>query len=867
LKIPRNNLHREKKSILILISFSQSSQENSPNQPFRPLFIIDGKASTKRNQTSGQTSPDPKIKSLQPAEIISMRFIKPEIARIKYGERAKQGVILVKTKTGSRRYQPRLLFSAYSGVQWVARRPEVLDARGFTQLANEAYLNSGQNAPYPATSFPINTHWQDEIFNTGDVQNYQLSLNGRKKKSSYLVYANYLRNQSPVLGASQEQVSAKISAKWDLSDNLKAGGQALGSFGKIRGLYFPLDSGVSESLISQALFYPPTISPSDLNLFPADINGLKEGIANPIATTEQRVENFDRRLGMAQAWLNGQWGNFSFQSKWAFDNITDRRDQFVSGSFFRGNSLKNLSVSDLSTFSQNYQFEYTFNHILSYRHQLNILNKLEHQYQDWKFDRQKATGLTSTGAPLNSATTLSSYDATNRWHQYSALLRTSYNYNHRYYFTGNIRVQTSPQFAPQNQSIVLPSFSANWDLHDEYFFRRRLGYFINVLQIGTSYGISGNEQARIFPQLSNLIWNHPGSFQTDLLSYAWLADRTQDLGWERTQEWDFSLRTVLWQNHIEFSATRYHKRTRDVLTLTNLPGEGYQWQNLGMVTNKGWELNTRVMGTSIGRLRINGGGNITFNDNEVNDLGNLDQQTIPGVLGSGPLSEAIMILEPGEPIGNFYGYKTDGLYQAGDNFDLEPEKAPGDIRLVDTNHDGIIDQNDKTVIGNAISRFFYGINLNLGYQKLSASINFKGSHGNDIMNYNLLSGRDAIDGSTNLFAVAMDRWTPENTQTDIPRPTLNPETRITDRLIEDGSYLRLADATITYDFQMVNVGKVNFKEVKVYVKGQNLLLFTKYSGYDPEVLLYGNLPFTTLPIDRGAYPRPRSVLVGIDFSL
>ncbi|MCB0841589.1 MAG: hypothetical protein KDD99_33210, partial [Bacteroidetes bacterium] len=191
----------------------------------------------------------------------------------------------------------------------------------------------------------------------------------------------------------------------------------------------------------------------------------------------------------------------------------------------------------------------------------------------------------------------------------------------------------------------------------------------------------------------------------------------------------------------------------------------------------------------------------------------------------------------------------------------------GDIRIVDLNQDGMINEEDKTIIGNAISKFFYGFNLNFSRKRLTASLNFNGKYGNDILNYNLIYGRDAIDGSNNLFAKTLERWTPETPHTDIPRPTLNPETRITDRLIEDGSHLRLADASVTYSFQSVNLGKTSIKNVKVYVKGQNLLLFTKYSGYDPDVLSFGSLPFTTLPIDRGAYPRSRSVILGVDFTL
>ncbi|MCB0838541.1 MAG: hypothetical protein KDD99_17840, partial [Bacteroidetes bacterium] len=657
---------------------TESSGTNISTKTLQPLYLIDGKPVIKKGQIPSDNYPqNTSILQVSPSEIISIKYIQPEIARTRFGPRADQGAIMIKTRMGTRRFQPVFSFSSYSGVQWVSRRPQMLGAQDYIMLANEAYQNSGQQSPYTYSALTPDTDWQKEIFRPGYIQNYHLSLNGRKKRSSYLLSANYLHNQNPFIHASQEQISAKFSGKWALSDNLTAGGQGSLSLGKLKGLFFPLDSGVNESLISQALFYPPNISATSNDLSSSELNGLRNGITNPLVIDDHRKETFQRRLSMAQAWLNGHFGDFSFEGKWAVDNTFDQKNQFVSAALLQGPNLKNLFSSNLWSLSHHYQFNYQFDHFFHYQSELNLITKLEHQYQNWGFERLKGNGVNGPEADISTANILSSYEASNQWHQYAGIVRAEYNFRRQYIASANLRLQHSPQFATQKRSILLPSFSLVWNIDDEDFFRRHIGYFFDMVQLGTSFGMSGNEQARIFPQLSNILWNHPGSFQNDLLSHAWLANRSESLGWEKTQEWDLNMRVRFWQSRIEFSAVRYIKSTRDILTLTSHPDQGYQWQNLGMVTNKGWELETRIRGINLNRVGIYGGANITFNNNRLDDLGNLDQKTTPGFLGSGPLSEPIMILEPGKPIGNFYGYQTDGLYQTGDNFDKKKKKSPG----------------------------------------------------------------------------------------------------------------------------------------------------------------------------------------------
>ena len=835
-----------------------------------PLYIIDGKPVIKKNQAKESYKPaHTALSSLQPSEIISMKFVSPEKAIVRFGPHGDKGAVLIKTRAGTRRYQPKFTFDGFSGFQWVARRPEVLNGEQFLQIANEAYLNSGQPAPYQASNISLpGTNWQDKIFRMGYLQNYHFSVNSRKRRGTYFLSGSYLRNQSPIVKASREQITLKGSGKWNIGNYLSIGTQGMVSKGLIQGVLFPLDSGINESLISSALFYPSFVSVNSQDIHSEDIQNLNRGLANPLVLAEKRHESFNRTLGLGQLWANGYFPNgLKIEAKWSVDNTNDQRNQFVPAELIRGLSLRNQSVSNLFSFNQSYNGEYKFSELTNNWDPLILNAKLEHQYQNWDFNRQRGNGLVSASEPIANAPILSSYNALNQWHQYSGLIGAKYQYRERYTASVNMRLNVSPQFAPQNKAVFLPSLSLTWSVANERFFRHNLDRVLDDLDLEFSYGLSANEQARIFPQLSNITWNHPGTYQADLLTYAWLADRREDLRWEKTEETNFGVSTSILSNRIRFNVVRYIKNSRDILTLVNDPNLGYEWQNLGQVTNKGWEIGSNFYAGSIAGFTITGSGNITFNKNEVKDLGGLTTRMLPGFLGTGPLAESIMILEPGKPIGNFYGYQTNGLYQLGDSFDLEPEKQPGDIRLVDMNQDGLLNEDDKTVIGNAISNFFYGFSMTFTRKRFEFDFGFKGSYGNDVLNYNLLYGRDAINGGSNLLTIASQRWTPENPNTDIPRPTLNPETRITDRLIEDGSYLRLANATISYTVPTIEAGKAVFKNVTFYVKGQNLLLFTRYSGFDPEVLAYGSLPYAALAIDRGAYPNARSIILGLNLEL
>ncbi|HET6528677.1 MAG TPA: SusC/RagA family TonB-linked outer membrane protein, partial [Balneolaceae bacterium] len=450
--------------------------------------------------------------------------------------------------------------------------------------------------------------------------------------------------------------------------------------------------------------------------------------------------------------------------------------------------------------------------------------------------------------------------------------RLSYSYKDKYLFTGNIRMDGSSKFGAENRYGVFPSFSVGWRISEEKFLSDL--DFITDLKLRASWGQAGNSQIGNYNYATRLSLSQYyvfGNEQSVVSGVAPVSVPNTNIKWETTTQTNIGLDLAMFEGRVNFTADYYIKTTSDMLVPIPVPGSSgitqAPYQNAGKVENRGLELALSYQ-NSIGDFYYNIGGNFATVKNTVLDLG-----------GGLPIPSPILYresvrltrTEEGRSIGEFYGYKTDGLFQNQqdiDNHAFQSGAEPGDIRFVDVNGDGVINDNDRTYLGSPIPDFQFGFNASASYKNFDVSFLISGVYGNKLMNtmgYRLLNG--SFIG--NKMAAILGRWTGPGTSNDMPRLTWNDpnnNARISDRYVEDGSYARLKSVQIGYNFSDGLLEKIGARSVRLYISARNVFTLTNYSGLDPEL---GKVNSNNLNngIDMGNYPVPRSFFLGLNIGL
>lgn len=451
------------------------------------------------------------------------------------------------------------------------------------------------------------------------------------------------------------------------------------------------------------------------------------------------------------------------------------------------------------------------------------------------------------------------------WGLISYIGRANYSLKNKYLLTLTGRVDGSSRFGEGNKYGFFPSAAIGWRLGEEDFIKD-LNVFSD-LKLRGSYGITGNQEIGQYNSLATL---SSGIYTFgDNLVTGFRPNRVPnpDLRWERTAQYDVGLDAGLFSNRLQITLDAYYKRTNDLLYYSNVPwtsGFATALQNIGEVENRGFELDINSVNTT-GTLAWTTNFNIATNQNKVLDLGDIDFFYSAG--GSGHLKIAqVTQVKVGEPIGNFYGYVSDGIFQLDDNIkeSAQPTAMPGDRRYKDLNGDGKITADaDRTIIGRALPKFFGGITNNFQWKGFELNVFAQWVYGNDILNYNRFE-LELPTGDQNASIGLLNRWTPTNPSNEYPRATRQRSFLFSDRQIEDGSYLRVKTLTLAYNFD--NPLLKWFQGTRIYATAQNLLTFTNYTGFDPEVSRYGA---TNLDMgqDYGVYPVARSYIIGVNFSI
>ena len=845
-----------------------------------PLYVIDG-FPIYNGSGFGDTGGNAQMSGLStinPNDIKSIEILKDASATAIYGARAANGVVLITTKSG-KRGTDNITFDATYGIQSVVNKIDVMNALQYAELVNEAYTNDGLAPFYDDAEMqvirqnPKGTDWQDEVFRAAPTQNYQLGFSGGDQKMVYSITANYYDQQGIIRNSDFKRYSARVNLERNMVKNIRMGTHLSAS--KTISNAVRTDSGGNTGVITAAMKFNP-VSPVFVN------EELKQytlvnspGIVypNPVATADEMIRENQtiRVLGDIFA----EWEilpDLKVKSSFGVDIFNTKYNTFIPSNIYESGGVASATVS--AGFTTNWLNENTVswfkqineNHTISLlggvTFQQNHYENVSASSQDFVNDVLEENSL-QAGAVYNQPTS-----SNTDWSLLSYLGRVNYNIKERYLFSFNARVDGSSRFGENNKYAFFPSGSFAWRLIEEDFIKD-LDAFDN-LKLRASYGITGNQEIGLYNSLPTLTSTTYTIGRTLVTGFYPNKIPNPDLKWERTSQLDFGLDVGFFENRLRVTTDYYYKKTTDLIYSVAVPyvsGFAESLQNIGSVENKGLELAIETDNINRG-LKWTTSFNIAFNKNKVLELGGEEYKDVggdDGHLKTGQVHRLIV----GQPIGLFYGYVFDGIFQSTEDLAAGP-KSPNnwvggrkyqDLSGPDGVPDGTISATyDRSVIGDPNPDFFGGITNTLTYQGFELNLFLQYSYGNDIFNYNAME-LELPSGGQNVYADLLNRWTPTNPSNKYPVATTNRSAVFSSAYIEDGSYLKVKTLTLAYLFPKLS--STHISSLKVYVTGQNLFTFTKYRGYDPEVSYRGA---TNLEMgeDFGGYPQSRTILLGVN---
>ncbi len=851
-----------------------------------PLVVIDGVPSGTMNDVN-------------PNDIESIEILKDASASAIYGTRAANGVIIVTTKRGKFDNPIALTVNGYVGITNRIKTLDVLDAPSLASLKREAYTNDGLPIPeiWKDTKYQTQlTNWQDELLKQGVTQNYDASIRGGGKYSSFAISGGYYDEKGIIGKSNYKRLTFRINSDHKIGSRIKIG-QNL-QFTNTHNTGPDTQSSQTGLLWSAIRFHPGLpVKNADGTYSSTQGIGAFGDINNPIFTVDtQDKDNIRNRfLGSVTGELEILEGlklraniamDATFTESHTFDiKINDQ---------FRTNSYNQLSLGH----DKNWSFLQEY--FLSYdkrfgQHSLNLVTGYTSQtFNDiyanqWGRDfasedptlRYMQYASTIVSVPLNNGGNGGrSYDALS-----SYFGRVNYSFRDRYLLTATLRSDGSSKFAPGNQWGYFPAFSAGWRISEEGFFKNALPMFSNFKLTG-GWGRLGNQNVASLQYLAliNSSFRYAfgnGGVQNFIAGAAQSRLANLNIGWETAEMSNFGLEAGLFKNSLYISANYFVKDTKNMLlappSIGTIGTATIPDQNIGQLRNKGLEIEASYRHTA-GDVTFNISGNATFINNKITKLATPGGFLATQLYGRG--QQEIVRTYEGQPYGTFYGYKTDGLYQnqgeidsdaniANDSRRTDGQIKPGDVRFLDLNKDGVVDDQDRTIIGSPQPKINYGFSAGANYKGFDLTLFFVGVGGSKIYNADRMQGLDA-SYSFNLYADANDRWTEKVPGNTIPRVSIdngNRNFRPSDLFVEKGDYLRLKNMTLGYTIPKTAIGKLKMSQARIYVTGQNIITFTKYSGLNPELgYVSGGQQYSQLNVDYAQYPLARTWTIGATLS-
>jgi TonB-linked SusC/RagA family outer membrane protein len=821
-----------------------------------PLLVIDGVPTP-----SGINY----LNTINPNDIATIDVLKDASSAAIYGSQGANGVILVTTKKGSSG-QNRLNVDVFAGIQSVAHKLNMLDASQFALLNNEELANANQ-AVNPAYANPASlgagTNWLNAILRNAPIQSYSLSYSGGTEKSDYYVSGGVLDQQGVVIGSKYRRYNVQFNSNQKVLSWLKTGntlalshdekpsggGSVSGALASNPVLPVYNADGSYSGPVGQSQWYGSQTNPVGLyNLVQNNTNGY-----NVIGSVYGEATIIP---GLTFRTTPGLTATFYDSRTWAPQNNLQPSPQ----------TLSYLGESYNKSITYNWDNYLTYDKRFGKDHHLTVLAGTSAEANTYNTINGNISGFASdVTQQLNNGTVQPNIGGTsNQWSLFSLMGRVNYSYKDRYLLTGTVRRDGSSRFGENKKYGTFPSASFAWRVSEEPFFKNIS--FFDDLKIRAGYGTTGNQ---------NGIGNY--SFASGLTSAVYVFNgnvvpieiaqsaANPNLSWETIKSTNVGIDATFLHQRINLTVDAYIKNTTGMLVPYTLPiSTGYTISppiNAGKVQNKGIEvtINSRNL---VGPFAWSSNFNISFNRNKILSL-DQNSQLFPQGSSIG-LNGYLAINRVGNPINSFYGYVTQGIFQT--PYDVtahatQTGAAPGDIRFKDLNNDGVINDQDRTLIGNPNPKFIYALSNTFSYKNVDLSVVLQGTYGNDIFNANNIL-LESMSGANNQITNVLSRWEGPGTSNTTPRAVFgdpNGNSQNSNRYIENGSYLRIRNVTLGYTLPKALAQQIKFSSIRVYVAGQNLYTFTKYTGVDPEVGLTG--------IDNNVYPVVRTISFGVNLSL
>ncbi|WP_121353546.1 SusC/RagA family TonB-linked outer membrane protein [Flavisolibacter nicotianae] len=841
-----------------------------------PLYVIDGlpvengapvSGDAGRGFPAGSQARNP-LNALNPNDIESVEILKDASAAAIYGSRGANGVILITTKKG-KTGALQVTYDTYRGTQKVARSLPVLSTSQYIQAQNELAVARG-GAPLfsqaDIAAIGAGTNWQDLIFRDAPMQNHNLSFSGGAGGTRYYASLNYYDQDGVIISSGMKRYIGRINLehkagnfRFGMNLNSSLIKDDLVAFG---GTGFNAGAGI----INAAIQFFPTVSPYDsagnfARYYNIDMEN-PLAVANGVDAKQATSRTFGNIFGEYTI-LPGLKAKLNLGS----DYTNARRDVYNTTATKAGFANGGIG-SVFNGTNSNYLVEATLDYVKSFHdHRVSLLGGYTYQYflntsisaGNVGFPSD-LNGTNSLGSGSTTLASVGSGKSTNKLQSY--LGRINYDYKGKYLLTATLRADGSSRFGINNKYGYFPSFSGAWQIGQEAFMRNLPQ--VSSLKLRAGYGLTGNQDIGNLNSVAT--FNNSGGANlggTTQIGQAPTRIPNPDLKWESTAQFNVGVDLGLVGNRVNLSVDYFRKNTKDMLL--NLPVSGTsgftsQLTNIGSIENKGWEFLLETKNLT-GLFNWTTTLNAATLENTVKDIGPLSQI----LTGSLPFTTQIVVIQPGFPLAGYYGYRVSGVFQTGDDIahSAQPAAKPGYLKFEDVNGDGKITTADRTLIGNPLPRFTYGISNSLSYKNFGLDFFLQGVSGVDILNQNLLEAIFPLDPLRNSLAEPLlNRWTSSNPGAKWPSLVGYNDysaQRINSLTVEDASYLRLKNITLSYQLPLQN-GRM-IKSARIYLSGQNLKTFTHYSGYDPEVNVNGD---GNVRVDYNAYPLAKTYLVGLN---
>jgi TonB-linked SusC/RagA family outer membrane protein len=874
---------------------------NSLNATNQPIFVIDGVVV---DSSTDDENSNP-LSNINPSDIVSMDVLKDASATAIYGARASNGVIMVTTKRGQAG-EATITYDGYVGWQSMPKHLDMMNLQEYATHHNaraEAGIVAQSNAFVRPDLLGEGTDWQDELFRNALMTSHNISITGGNDRVTYAFSGGYLNQDGIALGSSFKRLTLRSNIDAKIKKWLTGG------------INFSLaDSkqnvGCDQDVIINSLIQQPSVAVSNPD-------GTFDGPddvwmpVNSVAIASVKEDNNKKMNFRLSTYLEATIiKGLKFKTELSADYNLNKYYYYMPDYTFGvlTNSTRTSTWTKTDTKYWSWRNILTYDRTFNKVHNINAMVGQEMSDSHWETQKSAATGFLSNSAHDPSAGDLTTSTGTGSQSDnslFSYFARAFYSYDDRYLVTATIRRDGSSKFAEGNRWGWFPSAALAWKIKNESFLKDN--DVINNLKLRLGWGATGNQNVENWAYMA-LLSSKSTPWGTGVLNG---NTANPDLKWETTYSTNVGLDLNMFDNRIEFIADVYYKKTKDLLLQLPLPsylgsgGSGAAsnpWANVGSLENKGIELTLNTVNLDHKGFSWRSNFVFSLNRNKVLSL-DTESASIEKTFSVGSETNTVTRTVVGQPIGQFWGYKVIGRFDKAEDFYYKdasgnvkqvaiPEGSSieegktwiGDYIFADLNGDGVINNSDCTFIGNPNPKFTYGIGNTFSWKGFDLTIFLSGSYGNDVLNYtkrwieNPRVNSNLLKSAANYAIISkIDPDGPDDyrnlyvsnaSSTTLPRlsaSTTNENNRVSDLYIEDGSYLRIQNISLAYNFPKKWISKLSIQNLRVYANLQNVYTWSKYDGYDPEIgCMYGDALMNGL--DYGRYPSPRVYTFGLNVS-